>query len=147
MGRRNAIDLRIQHKPEVLLQGDYLPTRTATVQVLCTERAERARLEVRPDDRSYAVTNELGTDLRDLLLRDARGDYFRAPDGVRRGEKTTLVPVDAQLGGLAARNLLTETIRGYACGVPPEPQDALVPGATWRSSRRARSAIPAACAT
>lgn len=88
---RDQYQLEVRREPELVLGADFLPTRVATAQVICTERAERARLDVARDGASYQVHNQLGVELRELVLRDPGGNAFVLGAPLSAAASATLV--------------------------------------------------------
>jgi hypothetical protein len=85
-----------------LLAGDFLPSRKRVVQVLAVERAERARLDVRPGDTDgpdgpdgpgLVVDNNLGVAIEALFVRDPRGELHRLASRLEPGASATLAVV------------------------------------------------------
>ncbi|MCC7013370.1 MAG: hypothetical protein IT454_12470 [Planctomycetes bacterium] len=105
---RDRLNLDIELTPNVLLKGDFLPTRAVVLQLLSTERAERARLDLDARGESYEVTNNLGADVERLVLRDRAGNYFWTDARLAAGGHGTLQAVPAESGEELARTLLAE---------------------------------------
>lgn len=92
-GGRDRLRLQIDRTDGTRLRADYLPTRSAIVQVLCTERAERARLDVAVKGEELSVTNNLGTALERLVVRDRDGHYHELEARLSAGASATLQPL------------------------------------------------------
>jgi hypothetical protein len=90
VGVRDRLRLVARREEGTLLTSDYLPTRAPVVQVLCSERAERARLDVERNGESYEVVNNLGARLERLVLRDTKGDYYALESALEAGDRAAL---------------------------------------------------------
>jgi len=84
---RDQVQCTIDFGANVVLGGNFMPVRTPTRQVLLTDRASRARVDVRPDGDGWIVENALGVGIRTILLRDFDGKWFASTDPIRAGQK------------------------------------------------------------
>lgn len=85
--------LRVEQDPELVLAGDYLPTRVPVEHVLQTERAARGRLEVSRIDAGLSVRNGLGARIESLVARDERGAWFSSQGPIEVGASASLAPM------------------------------------------------------
>lgn len=76
-----------------LIGGDALPVRKACNHEILTDRAERARLDVRRENGRFVVENGLGSTIEGLLLRDPSGAYFVHAESIPAGATATLSAV------------------------------------------------------
>lgn len=90
----NRASYEVEFAGGLMLSGEYLPSRKAKAQVLVSERSERARLDVHADGNGLRVDNNLGTSLRELVLRDPEGELHRLADALAPGESAALVRVE-----------------------------------------------------
>jgi hypothetical protein len=127
MGRRDRYQLDVERKPELVLGADFLPTRVPTMQVICAERAERARLEVAKDGDGYEVTNNLGVEVRELVLRDPDGNAFVLKERLPPGAAATLIADSARGTALEQRILFDQ-------GMPPLPMSSALPQACYAAT-------------
>ena len=86
--------LRIEQDPDLLLAGDYLPTRIAVQHVLQNERAARGRLEVSRSPEGLVVRNGLGAPIASVLARDERGAWYASSSSIAEGATATLTPCE-----------------------------------------------------
>ena len=93
--RQPEFVLHVELGEETLLSADYLPSRKAVNQVLLSDRAARARLEVEAAGEKLAVTNGLGARIDELLLRDREGGCHRLAAPLEPGARAELEPVPA----------------------------------------------------
>lgn len=84
---RRQTQCTIDFGTNVVLGGNFMPVRTPTRQVLLTDRASRARVDVRPDGDGWIVENALGVGIRSILLRDFDGKWFASTDPIAAGQK------------------------------------------------------------
>jgi hypothetical protein len=114
--------LEVERDAELVLGGDFLPTRSATTQVLSTERAERARLEVaRGGGGGLEVSNHLGAEILALVLRDPQGNAFSLREPLAPGASAALDPLDPAVGLERAATVLRQGIDPWpgARDLPP----------------------------
>jgi len=103
-----------------LMSGDFFPIREPVGQMIVTDRAVRLRLDVRLDGESVVVTNALGVEVQELLLRDPLGDYHYLDGRLGEGEERRL-----EAGGSSAKSVeWSRELRWYW----GETGERLVPG-------------------
>lgn len=93
-GAAGRNQLRVEQDPDLLLAGDYLPTRIQVQHLLQSERAARGRLEVSRSPEGLFVRNGLGARIESVLARDERGAWYSSSSAIAEGATTTLAPCE-----------------------------------------------------
>lgn len=83
-----------------LLSGDFFPIRVPVGQMIVSNRTVRLRLDTRLEGDRIVVSNALGSDVEELLLRTPDGEYHHLDKDLSQGEVATLVP-----GGSSAKSV------------------------------------------
>ncbi len=76
----------------LVLSGDYFPVRNAFLQMIVSDRTSRLRLDVKAVGEDIEVTNALGTQVEDLLLRGPDGEYHALESSLAPGAGALLLP-------------------------------------------------------
>ncbi|MBM3986904.1 MAG: hypothetical protein FJ294_02985 [Planctomycetes bacterium] len=118
--------LRIEQDPDLLLAGDYLPTRIAVQHILQNERAARGRLEVSRSPEGLVVRNGLGARIASVLARDERGAWYASSSAIAEGATATLAPCEPP----TRDDLATEPIEIQIGSWARSPEE-LIPHATY----------------
>ncbi|HUR27705.1 MAG TPA: hypothetical protein VM509_05925, partial [Planctomycetota bacterium] len=119
--RESSRAFRVDQTDGFVLTGQFIPARTAFLQQILSEHAERARLGVRKKGAAFQVENGLGARIDQLLLRDASGNYYRLAGVLESGGSAELESV----GEPDATTLETD----LAGVLQYDGLDALAPGA------------------
>lgn len=101
-------------------RGDFLPVRREVRNAFLTDRAARARLEVRTSANGVEVENGLGATIQELLVRTSDDESWYASAPIAEGARATLKLVNADEG------TTSDTLFGWTAVIPS--RKALVPG-------------------
>ncbi|HTF91224.1 MAG TPA: hypothetical protein VK843_22620 [Planctomycetota bacterium] len=85
---------RINQTDGLVLSGAFIPSRTAFLQSILSEHAERARLGVKRQGEKLEIENGLGAEIQTLVLRDESGAYHKLASSLAESASAELVPID-----------------------------------------------------
>ncbi len=86
----NSRAFRVDQSDGFVLSGQFIPARTAFLQQILAEHAERARIAVKRNGATISIENGLGTTIRSLLLRDATGNFHQLSGELASGASADL---------------------------------------------------------
>lgn len=126
-GQRNLGSSRLEWDDDGQhLRRGYLSSRTAAQFMVVRAGQTKARLQVTPG-KTPQVTNELGTAIEYVVLRDAAGNYF-AGDALAQNGTANLVATPLNDCRQQLRALVAKVAPGYPAGYDPSMHENLV---TW----------------